>query len=53
MEIKLRKAQLKDMDGIHVLVKELAEYEKGVSKFITLVRLCLRKGWIGIDQFPL
>jgi len=35
MEIKLRKAEIEDMVAIHSLVKELAEYEKGLHLVTT------------------
>ncbi len=35
MEIKIRKTTVHDMKGIHALVKELAEYEKGLHNVTT------------------
>lgn len=35
MEIKIRKAELADMGAIHSLVRELAEYEKGLHRVTT------------------
>ena len=35
MRINIRKAVLADMDGIHSLVRELAEYERGLHKVTT------------------
>lgn len=35
MNINLRKANLEDMAGIHALVAELAEYERGLHRVIT------------------
>ena len=35
MEIKIRKAELADMVAIHALVRELAEYEKGLHRVTT------------------
>jgi len=35
MEIKIRKAEMGDMEAIHALVRELAEYEKGLHRVTT------------------
>ena len=35
MEIKIRKAEMADMGSIHALVRELAEYEKGLHRVTT------------------
>lgn len=35
MEIKIRKAEIADMGAIHALVRELAEYEKGLHRVTT------------------
>ena len=35
MEIKIRKAEIGDMEAIHALVRELAEYEKGLHRVTT------------------
>lgn len=35
MKINIRKAQLGDMEAIHSLVRELAEYERGLDKVST------------------
>jgi GNAT superfamily N-acetyltransferase len=35
MEIKIRKAIVEDMEAIHSLVRELAEYEKGLHRVTT------------------
>jgi GNAT superfamily N-acetyltransferase len=35
MTIKIRKAEMADMEAIHALVRELAEYEKGLHRVTT------------------
>jgi GNAT superfamily N-acetyltransferase len=35
MEVNIRKAGLEDMEGIHALVRELAEYERGLHRVTT------------------
>jgi GNAT superfamily N-acetyltransferase len=35
MEIKLRKAEIEDMESIHSMVRELAEYERGLHMVTT------------------